>query len=175
MSLTIHSGKCWIPGNSRGKSHPPWQRIQSFFTVWPQLTFPDFSLPANLALSHSPLLASSLASLNIPATLATPCLLQCCFLCLNDFQHSFTEDQLSFCYTLNWGVGGDAGRCGRWKRGSFLQGSYSLLLLLLLFFFLASKPQFRCCLLSKAFFNCLLPPEYQFPVDLLLIYHTILQ
>lgn len=152
--------------DSRGKSHFSWHYLQSSFTIWPQLTSPPFSLSTNLALSHSPLLARPWTCQWLWQLLA---FFQCYFLGLNVFQHSFIKHQLSFCYRLNCVCG--RGCCWSVKDENMALPSRVWYLLLLLCLSLASKPQFKCCLVSKSFLNCFHPP---FPGASLLSHPTVL-
>lgn len=149
MFPTTHSG---FPR----KSHPPWLPTK-FSHRLTLVTFSPFSPPREPCPWP---FSVTCQDLNMPTTLATPCLLQCCFLCLTAFQHSLTEHQLNFCYRLS--LGGRRGwqrrGVGVWKMKTWplVQGSDCLLRLI--FFSLASKSQFRCCRLGIAFLYCFLPP-----------------
>lgn len=59
----------------------------------------------------------------MPTTLAATCLLVCCFLCVNVFQHSFIQHQLNSCYRLNHVYGRGAPGVWKMKTWLFLQGS----------------------------------------------------
>lgn len=97
-------------------------------------------------------------ALKMPITLATPRLLWCCLLseCLSTPTH---QPQLSFCSRLILVVGVRV----RYEEENMALSSRSYCLLLP--FSLVSKPQFRSCLLNKAFFHCFLPlqPQCQWP------------